>query len=177
MSCCAGFESSPKDYDTEDFVKYQVLVAPKRKPGKTRKQELADRVKSLQRLRSQEATHKGHIDKLELDLLRHRDMLRGVLSRIRVESEECEELRLRLQGNKLRQKMKLFLIPSVILSREMTWLVKMLLRRCTLVLWKRRVGMSLCFIGSEDDLDVSRDNGIWERRRKATFKNKRMLKL
>ena len=31
--------------------------------------------------------------------------------------------------------------------------------------------------GAEDDLDVSRDNGIWERRRNATFKNKRMVKL
>ena len=47
----------------EDFVKYQVLVAPKPKPVNTREQELADRVKSLQRLRSQEATHKGQIDK------------------------------------------------------------------------------------------------------------------
>ena len=51
----------------EDFVKYQVLVAPP-KPGKTREQELADRVKSLQRLRTQETTHRGAIDKLELDL-------------------------------------------------------------------------------------------------------------
>ena len=73
----------------EDFVKYQVLVTPKSKSGKTRDQELADRVKSLQRLQTQEATHKGQIDKLELDLQRHRDMLQGVLLRIRVESEEC----------------------------------------------------------------------------------------
>ena len=71
---------------------YQVLVAPTPKPEKTREQEVADRVKSLKRLRSQEATHKGQIDKLELDLQRHRDMLQGVLSRIRVEGEECEEL-------------------------------------------------------------------------------------
>ena len=77
----------------EDFVKYQVLVAPKPKPGKTREQELADRVKSLHRLRTQEATYRGQIDKLELDLQRHRDMLQGVLSRKRVESEECDELR------------------------------------------------------------------------------------
>ena len=77
----------------EDFAKYQVLVAPKPKREKTREQELADRVKSLERLRSQEATHKGQIDKLELDLQRHRDMLQGVLLRIRVESEECDELR------------------------------------------------------------------------------------
>ena len=76
----------------EDFVKYQVLVAPKPKPGKTREQELG-RVKSLHRLRTQETTHRGQIDKLELDLQRHRDMLQGVLSRIRVESEECDEFR------------------------------------------------------------------------------------
>ena len=31
--------------------------------------------------------------------------------------------------------------------------------------------------GAEDDLGVSRDSGIWERRRNATFKNKRMVKL
>ena len=31
--------------------------------------------------------------------------------------------------------------------------------------------------GVEDDLDVSRDNGIWERRHNAIIKNKRMMKL
>ena len=31
--------------------------------------------------------------------------------------------------------------------------------------------------GAEDDLDVGRDNGIWERRRNAIIKNKRMVKL
>ena len=31
--------------------------------------------------------------------------------------------------------------------------------------------------GADDDLVVSRDNGIWERRRNASFKNKRMVKL
>ena len=50
-------------------------------------------MKSLKRLRSQEATHKGQTDKLELDLQRHRDLLQGELSRIRVEIEECDELR------------------------------------------------------------------------------------
>ena len=53
-------------------------------------QELADRVKSLERLRSQEASHRGQIDKLEPDLQRHRDMLQGVLLCIRVEREECD---------------------------------------------------------------------------------------
>ena len=69
----------------EDFAKYQVLVAPQPKRENTREQELADRVKSLERLQSQEAAHEGQIDKLELDLQRHRDMLQGVLVRIRVE--------------------------------------------------------------------------------------------
>ena len=54
---------------------------------------MADRVNSLETLRSQEATHKGQIDKLELDLQRHRDMLQGVLLRTREKSEECAELR------------------------------------------------------------------------------------
>ena len=31
--------------------------------------------------------------------------------------------------------------------------------------------------GAKDDLDVSRDNGIWERRRNAIIRNKRMVKL
>ena len=115
----------------EDFVKYQVLVTPKSKLGKTREQDLADRVKSLQRLRTQEATHKSQIDKLELDLQRHRDMLQGVLSRIRVESEECDELRAQVAGE---DTVKRFLLLKVILRK----------RKCTLVLWKRRVGMSLC---------------------------------
>ena len=60
-------------------------------------------MKSLERLRSQEASRGGQIDKLELGLQRHGDMLQGVLSRIRVEIEECAELSLvpRLQGNGL----------------------------------------------------------------------------
>ena len=37
----------------------------------------------------QEASHRGQIDTLELDLQRPRDMLQGVLSRIQVENEEC----------------------------------------------------------------------------------------
>ena len=43
----------------EDFVKYQLLdfPKPKPKPEKTREQELADKVKSLEKFRSQEASH------------------------------------------------------------------------------------------------------------------------
>ena len=65
---------------------------PSLRGRKPREQELADRVKSLDRLRSQEATHKGQIHKLELDLERHCNMPQGVLSRIWVESEECDGL-------------------------------------------------------------------------------------
>ena len=62
----------------EGFVKYQGMITPKHKqPKKTREQELADMVKSLDKLRSQEASHKGQIDKLELDLQRHRDASSG----------------------------------------------------------------------------------------------------
>ena len=78
----------------EDFVKNQVLISPKQKQNKkTREQELADKVKSQEKLRSQEASHNGQIDKLELDLQRHRDMLQGVLERIRVVDDEIQDLR------------------------------------------------------------------------------------
>ena len=78
----------------EDFVKYQTMITPKPKQNKkTREQELADKVKSLDKLRSQEASHQGQIDKLELDLQRHRDMLQEVLDGIRVVDDEIKDLR------------------------------------------------------------------------------------
>ena len=125
----------------EDFVKYQVLVTPKSKPEKIREQELADRVKSLQRLRTQEATHKSQIDKLELDLQRHRDMLQGVLSRIRLKVRSVMSFGPRSIKIKLHQTLaKRFLLLKVILSKGMTWSVKLLLRKCTFVLWKCAYG-------------------------------------
>ena len=156
----------------EDFVKYQVLVAPP-KPGKTREQELADRVKSLQRLRTQETTHRGQIDRLELDLQRHKDMLQGVLSRIRVESEECDELRAQVAKEKAPPADSGETVPptqsdsqpdEMYLStvEEESGDESMLMGGST---------------GAEDEMDVSRDNGIWERRRNAIIKNKRMVKL
>ena len=85
----------------EDFVKYQVLITPKQKQNKkTREQELADKVKSQEKLRSQEASHKGQIDKLELDLQRHRDMRHGVLERIRVVDDEIRDLRAQVAREK-----------------------------------------------------------------------------
>ena len=85
----------------EDFVKYQVMITPKQKQNKkTREQELACKVKSQEKLRSQEASHKGQIDKLELDLQRHRDMLHGVLERIRVVDDEIKDLRAQVAREK-----------------------------------------------------------------------------
>ena len=85
----------------EDFDKYQLLISPKQKQNKnTREQELADKVKSQEKLRSQEASHKGQIDKLELDLQRHRDMLQGVLERIRAVDDEIKDLRVQVAKEK-----------------------------------------------------------------------------
>ena len=155
----------------EDFVKYQVLVAPP-KPGKTREQELADRVKSLQRLRTQETTHRGQIDKLELDLQRHKDMLQGVLSRIRVESEECDELRAHVAKEKAPAESFETIPPTQYDSQPDEMYLSTV---------EEESGDESMLMGgstgAEDEMDVGRDNGIWERRRNAIIKNKRMVKL
>ena len=156
----------------EDFVKYQVLVAPKPKPGKTREQELADRVKSLQRLRTQETTHRGQIDKLELDLQRHRDMLQGVLSRIRVESEECDELRAQVAKEQAPPENCETIPPTQSDSQP----EEMYLSTVEEESGDESMLMGAS-TGAEDDLDVGRDKGIWERRRNAIIKNERMVKL
>ena len=155
----------------EDFVKYQVLVAPP-KPGKTRERELADRVKSLQRLRTQETTHRGQIDKLELDLQRHKDMLQGVLSRIRVESEECDELRAQVAKEKAPAESFETIPPTQYDSQPDEMYLSTV---------EEESGDESMLMGgstgAEDEMDVGRDNGIWERRRNAIIKNKRMVKL
>ena len=166
----------------EDFVKYQVLVAPKPKPGKTREQELADRVKSLHRLRTQEATHRGQIDKLEFDLQRHRDMLQGVLSRIRVESEECAELRTQVAKEQAPSDTGETILPTQSDSQQGDDMVgQAASEEMYLSTVEEESGDESMLMGTstgaEDDLDVGRDNGIWERRRNAIIKNKRMLKL
>ena len=166
----------------EDFVKYQVLVAPKPKPGKTREQELADRVKSLHRLRTQEATHRCQIDKLEFDLQRHRDMLQGVLSRIRVESEECAELRTQVATEQAPSDTGKTIHPTQSDSQQGDDMVgqaaseEMYLSTVDEESEDESLLMGTS-TGAEDDLDVGRDNGIWERRGNAIIKNKRMLKL
>ena len=130
---------------------------------------MADRVKSLQRLRSQEATHKGQIVNLELDLQRHPDMLQGVLSRIRVESEE-----LRAQVAREQAPFENEAIPPTQCDSQQG--DDMVSQNATDEMYLRTVeeesGDESMLMGSstgaEDDLDVSRN---------ATFKNKRMVKL
>ena len=155
----------------EDFVKYQVWVSPP-KPGKTREQELADRVKSLQRLRTQETTHRGAIDKLELDLQRQKDMLQGVLSRIRIESEECDELRAQVAKEKAPAESFETVPPTQCDSQPDEMYLSTV---------EEESGDESMLMGgstgAEDEMDVGRDNGIWERRRSAIIKNKRMVKL
>ena len=85
----------------EDFVKCQLLISPKQKQNKkTREQELADKVKSQEKLRSQETSHKGQIDKLELDLQRHRD----ICSRVFLSGFGWLMMRSKISGYKLREK-------------------------------------------------------------------------
>ena len=155
----------------EDFVKYQVLVAPP-KPGKTREQELADRVKSLQRLRTQETTHRGAIDKLELDLQRQKDMLQGVLSRIRVESEECDELRAQVA----KENTPAEAVESVPPTQYDSQPDEMYLSTVEEESGDESMLMGGS-TGAEDEMDVGRNNGIWERRRSAIIKDKRLVKL
>ena len=171
----------------EDFAKYQVLVALKPKREKTREQELADRVKSLERLRSQEGTHKGQIDKLELDLQRHRDMLQGVLVRIREESEECAELGAQV-AREHAPATESTMSEATPLSQcdsqqeqENDMVGQAVSEEMYLSTVDEESGDESMLLGTstgaEDDLDVSNGSGIWERRRSAIFKNKRMVKI
>ena len=173
----------------EDFVKYQLLVSPKPKPKpeKTREQELADKVKSLERYRSQEASHKGLIDKYELDLQRQRNMLRGVVEQIRLVEDEIKDLRVQVAKEKsdssdgdnasirtapARQvdsqpdmgEDGLVVTPSV-----STPLHPGPFESCD-------EDMLCSASEAEDERDVRR-NGIWERRRSGVIKKGRLLKV
>ena len=168
----------------EDFVKYQVFVAPKPKLGKTWEQELADRVKSLNRLRTHETTHRSQIDKLELDLQRHRDMLQRVLSRIRVESEECDELRAQVAKEQAPSDIREMIPPTQCDSQQVQendMVGQAVSEEMYLSTVEEESGDESMLMGTstgaEDDLDVGRDHGIWERRCNAIIKNQRMVKL
>ena len=129
-------------------------------------------MKSLHRLRTRETTHRGQIDKLELDLQRHRDMLQGVLSRTRVESEECDELRAQVAKEQAPPEACETIPPTQSDSQP----EEMYLSTVEEESGDESMLMGTS-TGAEDDLDVVRDNSIWERRRNAIIKNKRMVKL
>ena len=122
----------------EDFVKYQLLISPKQKQNKkTREQELADKVKSQEKLRSQEASHKGQIDKLELDLQRHRDMsgfgwlmMRSKISKYKLRKKSLIVVMVTMLQFGLLLQRRLTL--NLRLVKVVCWLVLLLQRLCTL---------------------------------------------
>ena len=118
---------------------------------------------------------------MELDLQRHRDMLQGVLSRIRVESEECEELRAQVAREQAPSENGEAILPPLCDSQQGTDMISQTAsEEMYLSAVEDESGDETMFVGTsgaEDDLDVSRDNGIWERRRNAIIKNQRMVKL
>ena len=156
----------------EDFVKYQVMVAPKPKQNKkTREQELADKVKSLEKLRSQEASHKGQIDKLEHDLQRHRYMLQWMM-------------RSKISGHKLRER------SLIVMERMLQLWAAPPMRGAVGQVFDPTAPAALnlgpfescvedmLFDASEgeDEREASRCNGIWERRRSGVIKRVSWLK-
>ena len=171
----------------EDFAKYQVLVASKPKPEKTREQEVADRVKSLERLRSQEATHKGQIDKLELDLQSHRDMLQGgecscvfgIRARSALRAQVAGERALATESA-LGEAIPLAQCDSQ-QEQENDMAGQAASEEMYLSTVDEESGDESMLLGTstgaEDDLDTSHNSGIWERRRSAIFKKKRMVKI
>ena len=172
----------------EDFVKYQVLISPKQKQNKkTREQELADKVKSQEKLRSQEASHKGQIDKLELDLQRHRDMLQGVLERIRVVDDEIKDPRAQVAremsdgsdgdnasvrtapATQVDSQPDIGEVGPLFDPAAPTPLNPGPFESC-------HEDMLFDASEAEDEREVSRSNGIWERRRSGVIKKGKLVK-
>ena len=99
-------------------------------------------------------------------------MLHGVLSRIRVESEECDELRAQVAKEQAPSETGETVPPTQSDSQPEEMYLS------TVEEESRDESMLMgTSTGAEDDLDVGRDNGIWERRRNAIIKNKKMVKL
>ena len=107
-------------------------------------------------------------------------MLQGMLSRIRVESEECDELQAQVAKDQAPSDTGETIPPTQCDSQQGDDMVgqtaseEMYLSTVEEESGDESMGTST---GAEDDLDVSRDNGIWERRRNAIIINKRLLKL
>ena len=109
-------------------------------------------------------------------------MLQGVLSRIRVESEECEELRAQVAREQAPSDNGEAIPPTRCDSQKVNDMISQTSsEEMYLSTVEEESGNESMLVGTstgaEDDLDVSRDNGIWVRRRNAIVKNKRMVKL
>ena len=95
-----------------------------------------------------------------------------MLSRIRVESEECDELRAHVAKEKAPAESFETIPPTQYDSQP----DEMYLSTVEEVSGDESMLMGGS-TGAEDEMDVGRDNGIWERRRNAIIKNKRTVKL
>ena len=105
-----------------------------------------------------------------------------MLSRIRVESEECEELRAQVAREQAPSEYGEAIPPTQSDSQQGNEIISQFAsEEMYLSSVEEENGdesmLTGTSTGAEDDLDVSRDNGIWERRRNAIIKNKRMVKL
>ena len=98
-------------------------------------------------------------------------MLQGVLSRIRVESEECDEVRAQVAKEQAPSDTVETIPPTQSDSQQEEMYLCIVEEECG----DESMLMGTC-TGAEDDLDVGRDNGLWERRRNAIIKNKSMVK-
>ena len=143
-------------------------------------------MKSEEKLRSQEASHKGQIDKLELDLQRHRDMLQGVQERIRVVDDEIRDLRAQVAKEKsdssdgdnaslrtapatqVDSQPDIGEVDRVFGPTAPTPLNPGPFESCD-------EDMLFDASEAEDEVEVSR-NGIWERRRSGVVKKEKLLK-
>ena len=144
VTCCKLSVFSRVSCRRKNCAKYHILVTPKPKKEKTRGHELADRVKSLERLRSQEAAHKGQIDwSLTCSVIVI--CFRACSHVFGWRARSAMNFGPRWRGNGLLlPKMllvKRFLSLNVILSKGMTCWARQLVRKCTSVLWKRRAQM------------------------------------
>ena len=103
-------------------------------------------------------------------------MLQGVLSRVRVESEECDELRAQVAKEQAPSDTGETIPPTQSDSQQGDDMVGQTdSEEMYLSIVEEESGDESMLMGTstgaEDDLDVSRDNGMWERRRNAIIKN------
>ena len=144
-------------------------------------------MKSQEKLRSQEASHKGQIDKLELDLQRQRDMLQGVLERIRLVDDEIKDLRVQVAKEKSDSSdgdnASVRTAPATQVDSQPDLGENGLVVNPTAPTPLHPGPFESCdedmlysASEAEDEREVRR-NGIWERRRSGVIKKGRLLKV